>query len=205
MPTDNNVSAHRAKVQIRRAVLEHVKPARVFDAFCGEGVMFREVWKDAAEYIGCDQRDWSPQETIRRFVADNQRVLRCIELDRFNIFDLDAFGSPWEQALIIAARRRWKAGERGGLVVTDGDLLRMGIHAHGTRQLLGLQMRRNRTGGDFFAGADTRMIDVLIGRWCERSGVRLLKAWGATNLHGGDGRLRAGGKCFYRSAVFEGR
>jgi hypothetical protein len=54
------------------------------------------------------------------FAADNRRVLRAIDLAPFNVFDLDAYGSPWEQAIIIADRRRVAPGEMFGLVITEG-------------------------------------------------------------------------------------
>jgi hypothetical protein len=44
------------------------------------------------------------------FCADNTRVLRAIDLSRFSIFDFDAYGSPWVQAVILADRRRVARG-----------------------------------------------------------------------------------------------
>lgn len=110
----------RAKVEIRRNVLEAIGPAsaHVFDAFAGPGLMWQHAWKDAAEYVGCDTA-WH-QDDRRCFVADNRRVLRCIDVRAFNVFDLDAFGDPWQQALIIAARRPCVERDRIGIVLTIG-------------------------------------------------------------------------------------
>lgn len=120
--TDNHPGALTAKVDIRTRVLDAVgrDRAHVFDAFAGAGVMWTEVWKHAADYVGCDDRMWF-RDARTCFVADNRRVMRCIDLAHFNIFDLDSYGSPWEQALILAARRPVAPGERLGLVVTDGS------------------------------------------------------------------------------------
>ncbi|MBV9982279.1 hypothetical protein [Bradyrhizobium sp.] len=117
--TDNNPQAFRAKVSIRRNVLEAIGADRsVFDAFAGAGEMYSAVWKDAAFYTGCDQK---PQRDGRlMFCADNRRVLRTIDLAPFSIFDLDGYGSPWVQAIIIADRRRVAPGELLGLVLTEG-------------------------------------------------------------------------------------
>jgi hypothetical protein len=112
-------SAKGSKALIRRNVMEALgEPAHVFDAFAGTGEFYREVWKDAASYVGCDLRYFTDDRAA--YVADNRRVLRAIDLSRFNLFDLDAYGMPWEQAIIIAARRRIKAGERIGFVFTEG-------------------------------------------------------------------------------------
>ena len=52
-------------------------------------------------------------------------MLRLLDLAAFNVFDFDAYGSPWEQAYILSARRSLSPGERFGLVLTDGSGLRM--------------------------------------------------------------------------------
>jgi hypothetical protein len=57
----------------------------------------------------CDLR-WSPGDTRPAFVAAKRRVLRCIDLCRFGVFDLDAYGLPREAALIIAGRRTARPG-----------------------------------------------------------------------------------------------
>lgn len=138
---DNAERGLSAKVDIRRRVLEAVTPGKavVFDAFAGRGVMWSHVWKDAAGYVGCDERDWFRDERCC-FVADNRRVLRAIDLAPFTVFDLDAYGSPWEQALIIAARRRVAKGERLGLIITEGTSLhtRFSSLPHALRQAAGL-------------------------------------------------------------------
>ena len=55
--TDNNPQAFRAKVSIRRNVLDAVGADKgVFDAFAGAGEMFSAVWKEAGLYTGCDQK-----------------------------------------------------------------------------------------------------------------------------------------------------
>lgn len=120
---DNNPQALAAKVDIRRRVLSAIgaDQARVFDAFAGTGQMHGAVWREAAAYTGCDQK-FVPMRGDSRlmFAADNRRVLRAIALAAFNVFDLDAYGSPWEQALIVATRRRVTPGERIGFAITEG-------------------------------------------------------------------------------------
>jgi hypothetical protein len=121
-PRDN---AHfmQAKVDIRRHVLKGVGPrAVVLDAFAGAGSMWQHVWKDAADYVAIDEH-WH-NDARCAFVADNLRVLRAIDLKPFTIFDLDAYGSPWDQLGIIAARRPLQPGERIGLVLTEGTWLK---------------------------------------------------------------------------------
>src|SRR5690554_6431354 len=101
----NHAASVGAKVILRRRVLDAVgRDARVFDAFAGAGEMYQAIWCEAAGYAGCDQR-WYRDERLC-WVADNRRVLRTVDLSAYSIFDLDACGSPWEQAVIVAARRK---------------------------------------------------------------------------------------------------
>lgn len=129
-----------AKVTLRRHLLSAIGPdrAHVFDAYAGPGAMHAAVWREAASYVGCDT-EWFRDER-RVFVADNQLVMRALDLAAFNLFDLDAFGSPWETATILAARRRLLPGERVGLAVTDGCGLKLKMSGvpHALARLVGL-------------------------------------------------------------------
>ncbi len=121
---DNYRLARPAKVELRRLALDAVgrERANVLECFAGLGNMYRAVWADAKGAIGCDLK-WAQDDRVS-YVADNRRLLRCLDLSAFNVFDLDAYGSPWEQATIIAARRRVADGERIALVLTDGSMMR---------------------------------------------------------------------------------
>jgi hypothetical protein len=120
---DSADKAMSAKVEIRRLLIDTLriseKATSVFDAFAGRGKFYRAVWREADSYTGCDLR-YFPDER-RCFVADNLRVMRAIDLSAFNIFDLDAYGSPWHQAFIIASRRKVKPGELIAFAVTEGN------------------------------------------------------------------------------------
>ena len=89
--------------------------------------MWREVWHEAAAYVGCDLK-WYRDERLA-YVADNRRVLRAIDLKPFNVFDFDAWGAPWEQVLILIARR---------------PLRRRRAHRPGADRGLGLQPQTQR-------------------------------------------------------------
>jgi hypothetical protein len=119
--SNNHPASRDAKIALRAAVLDAIgeDQARVFDAFAGEGQMHAAVWHRAASYTGCDLEFYRDDRLA--FVADNLRVLRAVDLGQFNVFDLDAYGSPWHQALIVAARRPVEPGETIGLILTEGS------------------------------------------------------------------------------------
>jgi hypothetical protein len=178
--TDNNPQAFRAKVAIRKSVLDAVGRDRgVFDAFAGSGEMYSAVWKDAAAYTGCDQK---PQRDGRLlFCADNRRVLRAIELAPFSIFDLDSYGSPWVQAIIIADRRRVAAGELLGLVLTEGAgfAYKSNIVPEAIAVLTGL-----RTGIVGLSKKQDAVIDKAIAGLARRMSCTVVKRWQAEGRTG---------------------
>lgn len=171
---DNARSGKAAKIEIRRNILAAIGAgeAHVFDAFAGAGQLYRAVWHEAASYVGCDQRYFADERKM--FVADNRRVLRAIDLAAFNVFDLDAYGAPWEQAVIITARRQLAEGERMGMVFTEGDGLAyngnvvpravaelVGING----KVVGFHRRRDQVQGWIINAIAARMQGVVEKRW----------------------------------------
>lgn len=190
--TDNNPQAHAAKVQIRRNVLAAVGKARAFDAFAGAGEMYTAVWKDADAYTGCDLK-WQ-RDDRRMFCGDNRRVLRAIDLKAFNVFDLDAYGSPWEQAIIIADRRRVNAGELIGFALTEGNgfAYKSNVMPAAIQLLTGL-----RPGIVGLSRKQDSIIDRAIAGIAKRMRCDVVKRWEA---HG-----RTGASMRYIGLVLKGR
>jgi hypothetical protein len=191
--TNNHASALGAKVEIRRRVLDVVgaENAAVFDAFAGGGELYRHLWNKAASYVGCDL-DWYRDERLM-FVADNHRVMRAIDLTAFNLFDFDSWGSPWEQVLILAARRPVAAGERIGLVLSEGSSfkLRMGRVPDALARLASV-----RPLIDGAARVQDDIIDRALAGTCRRMNCRIVRRW--------QGRVRIGAHMRYIGLVLEG-
>lgn len=180
--THNKPEATRAKIEIRKRVLEAIGPgeARVFDAFAGAGTMHRRVWHDAAACVGCDT-DWYRDDRLA-YVADNRRVMRAIDLWTFNVFDLDAFGSPWEQCLILADRRSpLQPGERLGLVLTEGSGLKLKMGSYPTAMRLLAGIRRGAVGG---SRSTDELIDRCVAGLCARMRAEVSQRWQAGTSRG---------------------
>jgi hypothetical protein len=174
--TDSSHSAMSAKVEIRRRLIDRMrgeKATSVFDAFAGRGEFHRAVWREADSYTGCDLR-YFPDER-RAFVADNLRVMRAIDLSAFNIFDLDAYGSPWHQAFIIASRRKVKPGELIALAITEGNGFnyKNNVVPHAVTALIGLRHgravglhhRRDEVIAAILAALARKMDAEIVQRW----------------------------------------
>lgn len=190
---DTSPSNHRAKVEIRNRVLAAVGPerARVLDCFAGEGLMFREVWSKAASCIGIDRR-FFPDDRLC-FVGETERVLRSLDVQEFTIFDCDAWGSPWEQLYIIASRRRLAPGEVIGVVITEGQgiKLKMGGMSHALAKMAG--MRPNMPG---MGSAQHQAMDRAIAAIARMTQSTILSRWQAVG--------KVGSSIFYIGLVLRG-
>lgn len=177
--TNNHRKSRGAKATLRRNVMREIGAVRVFDGFAGSGRMHRDVWRDAEHYVGCDMR-WYRDDRAA-YVADNRRVLRAIDLSEFNLFDLDAYGSPWEKVIIIAARRTVSRGEMIGICLTDGSglNLKMGGLPGALREIA--QLSGTPSGA---ARMHDEIIDRAIGGLARRMRCEVVARWDAQGKTG---------------------
>lgn len=176
--TDNRPKALNAKIELRERALAYVGEAHVLDAFCGEGVLHDAVWWRAASYVGIDRRLCWPSP-IKRFCGDTPRILRAIDLQPYNVFDLDTYGGPWVSSLVIADRRSWAEGEKGALVLTSGAAAhtRYGALGKGLRDLLGRKTLQIPCG----LGHSDDLHRWAVQSWLARAQVTLVDLWNAVS------------------------
>ena len=114
-------SSLTAKVEIRKDLRKKLgmPDPKILDVYCGEGTMHREAWDSTRNYLGLDIQYYKDErETV---VCDSGRFLRQKDLDEFDIFDIDAFGSPIIPAYkTICNRIAWTQRSVVGFVMTDG-------------------------------------------------------------------------------------
>lgn len=105
--TDN--SYLEGKVQLRLDSLQHIKKDRVtvLEAFGGDGVIWSLVKQRTEKKISILRIDKKPDKKGVYLRGDNLKFLKSIDLSSFDIIDLDAYGSPYNQ-LEIVFRRRYK-------------------------------------------------------------------------------------------------
>ncbi len=190
--TDNRPSAIAAKLEMRRRVMELVEPAHVFEGFCGPVATggMSEAWSGAAAHVGCDLRYAWP-DPRERYVGDTHRVMRSIDLARFNVFDLDAYGSPWTAMMILLARRSWALGEVGAVVLTDGlgRKSKFGTPPRVVAELLGMRQLPPCENSE-------AIHDACSHEWLRRAGLRQVQRWRATSI--------GPQPMIYSAVVFEG-
>jgi hypothetical protein len=102
---------------MRLQLLAEIADPSVLECFAGEGKIYSACYQNYP-CVGLDLKAIADGRTILHI--DNRRFLRSADLSRFNVFDLDAYGSPWHQWLIILKRRIVAPGEQIAVFLTDG-------------------------------------------------------------------------------------
>jgi hypothetical protein len=170
MGSPKHNSAPEAKARLRHKVVDLLGgPAAcsVLETHSGPGEMRRRAYGGARDWLGID-RDPKAPDAIH---ADNALVLRAIDLGRFNLFDVDAFGSPWECVWLIARRRPVRPGETIAVVITDGlhggpGKVRPSLNAW-SREMCAVIGARGEECAKYFCGREM----------AERIGPRFVSAW----------------------------
>ncbi|HEY3795143.1 MAG TPA: hypothetical protein VGM09_25235, partial [Bradyrhizobium sp.] len=192
--TNNAPNARNAKIEIRERVLAEIgaERAQVFDACCGEGEIYAGVWHRAAGYVGCDLIWYRDPRLV--YVGDSRRLMRAIDLEPFNLFDFDPYGSPWEHVAVMAARRPVAAGERIGVVLTEGSALKVKLGSLPNALSILARMRPRVPGsGRSLASIIDRAISGMAGRMS----CAVVKRWEAKGKTGTNMR--------YIGLILEGR
>ena len=125
-----------SKVDIRKESLKFIKDSSVLEVFCGAGEMYKDVWQEANNYTGIDKRKFFDKR--HTLCGDALSVVKQIDISGYNIFDIDAYGSPYHILLEIAQRIDL---DHVSFCITDGTNmdLKMGRVSRGLREILGAE------------------------------------------------------------------
>lgn len=118
-----------AKVALRRAYLP--KKANVLDLFCGRGEIYKRVYKGNVQfYLGIDNVKIHDPNICR--LSKNTVFVAHNDINRFNVFDLDAYGTPWLLLYLILKKKL--LGDIT-IFITDGLILSQKLHGKVTRNV----------------------------------------------------------------------
>lgn len=111
----------RLKAELRKRFISSEQ--KVLDLFSGDGEMWKRAYKNnVSEYRGIDK---IKKHNENCEVEDNRRFIKNNNLDNYDVFDLDDYGSPWKLFFNILAKI--KSEKRRVFFVTDGLPLRMSM------------------------------------------------------------------------------
>jgi hypothetical protein len=126
-----------AKKDIREFVMSQIAKQSVLEVFSGLGEMYNSVWHKADDYQGIDKvKVFDSRDTL---CGDVHKLIRRADVQRFNIFDIDAYGSPYEILDYITQTIR-PCGDVA-FVLTDGTNmdLKLGRVCKGIRNFVGIE------------------------------------------------------------------
>lgn len=92
------------KIRLRVMHLPDADYLRVLDAYSGRGVLWSEIKRRTGRDLSvtrCDKKPGLPGLYVR---GDNMKTLSAMDVKRFDVIDLDAYGSPVEQIAFVLDR-----------------------------------------------------------------------------------------------------
>lgn len=84
------------KVAVRREAIAALTDVRVLDCFAGNNVLWKEIKPDY--YLGLEKVKGKGGLNIH---GDNLRLIPSLDLSRYNVIDLDAYGIPGAQLIAL--------------------------------------------------------------------------------------------------------
>lgn len=141
----NNAKTN-VKEKLRLSILGVIDNPSVLEVFCGSGDMYNKVWNKADSYTGIDKiKYFDKRETI---CGDALKAVSSIDLTRYNIFDIDAYGSPYQVLQVIISRLD-RSKKEFGFTITDGSSmdLRLGRISKGLRYFTGINFHVAKKAG----------------------------------------------------------
>lgn len=102
--TDNSML--ECKIRLRLLTLESIDKdtIHILDAFTGNMVVWQQIKSRTKKKLNILRIDAKPDRDGLYLVGDNQKFIQSLDLARFDIIDLDAYGSPYKQLKILFER-----------------------------------------------------------------------------------------------------
>lgn len=114
--TDN--SNFEKKVLLRIEAISYSENDRVLDCYSGTGKLWKEVQRRTGRKLHITSIEKEKGKNPAAMCGDNMKILPTLDISRYGLIDLDAYGHPAEQLEHIARR-----GYEGVLVVTWIDTM----------------------------------------------------------------------------------
>lgn len=113
----------------------------VLEVFCGDGQMYKEVWKLSKRYTGIDKvKFFDDRHTI---CGDAEKITSNINFFEYDVFDIDAYGSPYNVLYNLLPGIKRANKKQVYFAITDGTNmdLKMGRISRGLRKIIGINTR----------------------------------------------------------------
>ena len=102
--TNNDKKMIEAKIQLRLISLPNQPQINILDCFAGEGVLWNEVKKRTKKQLKILSIDKNDYKKIS-LKGDNIKFLKSLDLTKYQIIDLDAWGCPANQLQVLYEKK----------------------------------------------------------------------------------------------------
>lgn len=104
--TDNDASMFEVKVELRERLIMKKDSYKILEAFAGDGKLWGEIKRRHPEKKLSILRIDAKEDKIGIYLrGDNLKFLASMDLSKFDIIDLDAYGSPYPQLELVFKSR----------------------------------------------------------------------------------------------------
>ena len=162
-----NNARTNAKTEIRETAFGEIDGDKhTLEVFCGAGEMYHAVWNRSDSYTGIDKVKYFDER--RTICGDARKAIRLVDIGIFNIFDIDAYGSPYE--ILADILPRVGPHRKIAFVLTDGTNmdLKLGRISKGMRFFTGIDFhiakRANVLHDEFIKDVINKTCDMLNGK-----------------------------------------
>lgn len=100
--TDN--SRLEEKLKIRQEIIDKIEGVvSVLECYAGKGIIWKELRRrNPSRHIEVLQIEKEKGKNIRALNGDNVKFLAILDLSKYNVIDLDAYGIPAQQIQIVS-------------------------------------------------------------------------------------------------------
>lgn len=99
--TDNSLIDEKVKLRLEVLELINKNEINVLECYSGKGLVWNNVKIKTNKIINILKIDQKRISESGVLIGDNRKYLKCLDLSKFDIIDLDAYGIPFNQLEII--------------------------------------------------------------------------------------------------------
>jgi len=120
--TDNHYTGDKVAIRINHSPWSDDRPLRVLDCYGGHGIIWRAIQRKTGKQINRTAIDQRKDMFQLHLHGDNVKVMAGMDLKKFDVIDLDAYGIPYDQLKIV-----FDQNFKGTVFVTAIQAMRGGI------------------------------------------------------------------------------
>jgi hypothetical protein len=133
--TDNSMEYEKSAMRLKYLP----EDAKVLDCFCGNGEMYHRAYKNhVTKYYGIDKEKIHTVGICE--LNNNINFINHNNINCYNVFDLDDYGSPWKQFYLII--KKILPGEYV-FYITDGLVMHQKVDGNVTKFVSGTEQIKN--------------------------------------------------------------